>query len=150
MSSWDMRFLGLAQHIASWSKDPSTKCGAVIVDQYNRIISLGYNGFARGVEDSGVLLNARDEKLRRIIHAETNAILFAERSLLGCTLYTWPIMSCARCASLLIQVGVARHVAPRLDFQNPLHQRWADEFAASKDMLAQAGVELDLLAIGVG
>ena len=42
----------LAKHIGSWSKDPSTKVGAVIVDDKNRIVSVGYNGFPRGVEDS--------------------------------------------------------------------------------------------------
>ena len=44
-AKWDTRFLGLATHISAWSKDPSSQVGAVITDG-NRIISLGYNGFA--------------------------------------------------------------------------------------------------------
>ena len=49
---WDKRFLELAKLVGSWSKDPSTKVGAVIVDCNNRIISVGYNGFPKGVKDN--------------------------------------------------------------------------------------------------
>jgi dCMP deaminase len=42
---WDLRFLTLAKTVSTWSKDPSTKVGAVIVDKNRRVVSLGYNGF---------------------------------------------------------------------------------------------------------
>lgn len=47
MSKWDRRMLGLVNLIATWSKDPSTGVGDVIVDAKNRVVSLGYNGFPR-------------------------------------------------------------------------------------------------------
>ena len=50
---WDRRFLRLAREVASWSKDPSTKVGAVLVDPLdNTIVSLGYNGFPRRVKNA--------------------------------------------------------------------------------------------------
>ena len=75
---WDTRFLGLAAHISAWSKDPSSQVGAVISDG-NRIVSLGYNGFAAGVEDRRERLDDRDCKLNLTIHAEENAMIFAKR-----------------------------------------------------------------------
>lgn len=145
--SWDLRFLGLARYVASWSKDPSTKVGACIVDRFNRIISLGYNGFPRGVPDRKSLLFDRVEKHKRTIHAEMNAILFAEKSVLGDILYTWPFMPCARCASMIIQSGIARVVAPSLIEGSDLYKRWHDELVTSKEMFVEAGVELYLLDV---
>ena len=85
MNKWDARMLALVDLVASWSKDPSTQVGAAIVDSKNRVVSLGFNGLPRAVRDSDVL--ERDEKLRRTIHAEENALLFASRSVEGCTIY---------------------------------------------------------------
>ena len=79
-TKWDDRFLVLAKLIGSWSKDPSTQVGAVIVDNKNRIVSVGYNGFPRGVEDSEKRLCNRQEKYDIIVHAEVNAIAFANKS----------------------------------------------------------------------
>ena len=67
LRDWDTRFLDLAEHISKWSKDPSTKVGAVIVDSYRRIVSTGYNGFPQGVMDSYDRLTDRDTKYEIII-----------------------------------------------------------------------------------
>ena len=68
MTRWDLRFIEMASLVASWSKDPSTKVGAVITNDKNHVVSLGFNGFPRGVEDR---LNVnRETKLARTIHAE--------------------------------------------------------------------------------
>ncbi len=146
MRKWDTRFLGLAAYISAWSKDPSSQVGAVITDG-NRIISLGYNGFAAGVEDKPERLSDRGCKLNLTIHAEENAMIFAKRDLTGCTVYvTHP--PCPRCASKLIQEEVARivYVAPSEDFLS----RWADDLRLSSEMYHEAGVEVvqyDLLEI---
>ena len=96
MTDWDKRFLALAQYVSTWSKDPSTKTGAVIVSG-RRVVSLGYNGFPQGMPDLPVLYDDREEKYSRVVHCEINALLFAERTVRGCTLYTWPFLSCDRC-----------------------------------------------------
>ena len=137
---WHKWLLGLAKYISSASKDPSTKVGAVIVDEDRRVVSLGYNGLPRGVEDSEDRLHNRDLKYKLIVHAERNALLFARGSVKGCTLYTYPMMPCAVCASMVIQSGIKRVVAPVSD--NP---RWQEDFALSRQLFAEAGVEVLLL-----
>ncbi len=140
---WDTRFLGLAAHISAWSKDPSSQVGAVITDG-NRIVSLGYNGFAAGVVDAPERLTDRERKLNLTIHAEENAMIFAKRDLSGCTVFvTHP--PCPRCASKLIQEEVGRvvYIVPSDDFLS----RWADDLILSKEMYAEAGVEVTEYAL---
>lgn len=136
---WDIRFLELAKHVSEWSKDPSTKVGAVVVDDRRIVASLAYNGFPQGCDDSDHLYLERETKYSRIVHAECNALLFATRDLSGMTLYTWPFMPCDRCSGLIIQAGIKRVVAPSNN--NP---RWIDAFALSKQMFDEAGIRLDL------
>jgi dCMP deaminase len=140
MTDWNQRFLSLAEHIAQWSKDPSTQVGAVIVDPSRRIISTGYNGLPQGVDDTDNRLHTREIKYEMIVHGEINAILFAKQDLLGSTLYTWPFMPCSRCAGIVIQSGIKTVVAPLND-----SPRWKDSFQLSQTMFAEAGVRLILL-----
>lgn len=142
MSKWDRRMLSLVGLVASWSKDPSTKVGAAIVDKQNRIVSLGFNGFPRAVSDSTETLVDRDEKLRRTIHAEENAILFAGRPVMGCTIYvTHP--PCARCAAKIIQSGITRVISnpPSFEFRT----RWADDMHSALSMFAETHVSFEWL-----
>ena len=135
---WDFRFLDLAEFISSWSKDPSTKVGAVITDSNNRIISVGYNGFPQDIKDDE-RLNDRDIKYSMIVHGEMNAILFANRSLRDCILYTYPFMPCPRCASIIIQAGIKRVVS-----YNNMPNRWKNDFETSITLFSESGVELKL------
>ena len=137
---WNAWLLGLAKYISSASKDPSTKVGAVIVDEDRRIVSLGYNGLPRGVIDSEERLNNRDLKYKLIVHAERNALLFARGSVKDCILYTYPMMPCAVCASMVIQSGIKKVVAPKSE--NP---RWQADFELSQQLFAEAKVEVLLL-----
>lgn len=79
---WLQRLMALAVFISDWSKDPSTKVGAVI-SEGNRIVSVGYNGFPRGIVDDVNRLNDRQTRLKYTIHAELNAILQARESVRG-------------------------------------------------------------------
>ena len=78
---WELRYLEMAKLVSTWSKDPSTKVGAVIVDSDNTVISVGFNGLPRRIQDTDQRLNNRDIKLKMIIHAEINAIITAKRPL---------------------------------------------------------------------
>jgi dCMP deaminase len=140
VTNWSHRFLDLAEFLSNWSKDPSTKVGAVIVDDERRIVSTGYNGLARGVEDTWERLNNRELKYKIVVHAERNAIIFARQNLKGCTLFTWPFMPCAACAAMVIQAGIKEVVSLRND--NP---RWQDDFKLTEQMFKEAGVRLTLL-----
>lgn len=133
---WDKKLLNLAKFVASWSKDPSTKVGAVIVDDKNRIVSVGYNGFPIGIKDDDRLFN-REEKYKMVVHAEMNAILFAQRPLLDHVLYTYPFQPCARCAGVIIQAGIKKVITKISDIE-----RWKDEFTTAKNMFDEAGVKL--------
>jgi dCMP deaminase len=139
VDKWDARFLGLAEHIAGWSKDPSTGVGCVTVDQNNRVVSLGFNGLPRGVQDSEERLETRELKLQITIHAEINAILFAQQSLSGCTLYTWPLAPCAHCAAVIIQSGLARVVSTAPDLDTAM--RWKSSNQLARELFEEAGVE---------
>lgn len=140
---WDRRFLDMARLIASWSKDPSTQTGAVIVTPRGAGVSWGYNGLPMHVEDTSERLNNRDLKYKMIVHCERNAIIFAEKSLMGCILYTWPFMSCAVCAGMVIQSGIKTCVAPSFDGIAPdLLARWKPDFELTAQMFTEAGVGL--------
>jgi len=139
---WDDRFMEMAQLVSTWSKDPSTKCGSVIT-KGRKVISHGYNGFPKGVDDCPEIYADRERKYRRVIHAEQNAILHAGADLEGCTCYVFPIPPCSTCAALLIQVGVKRIVAPQPSEE--LVERWGEGFVEAACMYADAGIELILL-----
>lgn len=134
---WDLRFLELAKLIGSWSKDPSTQVGAVIVDENKRIISVGYNGFPQGVNDDE-RLNDRNTKYNIIVHGEINAILFANKSVRGCTLYTIPFEPCPRCAGLIIQSGIKRVVS----YKNT-NLRWEKDFKITRQLFKEAQISLE-------
>lgn len=137
---WHERFLRDAEEKASWSKDPSTRCGAVILDAKRRKVSEGYNGFARGVKDTYERLNNRELKYPLTIHAELNAILFAKQDLDGCTIYVTPLPPCAGCASIIIQSGIRRVVARAMTPE--IEERWGESVALSRVIFKEAGVEL--------
>lgn len=139
MANWDARFLELAQHIAQWSKDPSTKVGCVVVGPDREIRSTGFNGFPRGIEDRRERLHDREQKYPLVCHAEENAIMHAARigvALKGCTAFvTWP--PCTRCARSLIQAGI-REIAYPANLEIP--ERWREDFNISTEMLDEADV----------
>src|SRR5436305_279131 len=83
LDKWDLRYLEIARQVSCWSKDPSTKVGAVISDNQGRVVALGYNGFARNVEDAVDKLSDRAVKYEMVVHAEVNAVLIAGRSTAG-------------------------------------------------------------------
>src|SRR5689334_23352884 len=94
---WDQRLLALAQHIAAWSKDPSTKVGAVVAGSDKTAIALGYNGFPPRIVDDA-RLHDRDKKYSLIVHAEENALANARFDVRGGTLYSthFPCTNCAK------------------------------------------------------
>jgi dCMP deaminase len=140
---WDKRFIEMAEVVSGWSKDPSSKIGAVVVNSERRILATGYNGFPRGIDDSPDRLNDRDEKHPRIIHAEMNALmnaLYNGVSVKDCTIYVYGLPICPSCAKCVIQSGIRRIVMPkgRTDKGN-----WQEVWdTQSLPMFKEAGVEI--------
>lgn len=139
ISSWDRRFMRLADEISSWSKDPRKKIGCLIVDADRNPVATGFNGFPRGMCDDERL---QDQTLKRriIMHAEANAIITAGRPrCLGCTLYV-SMQPCCTCAGAIIQAGIAR-VVYRLRVSTSTH--WDESFALALEMFSETGVVCD-------
>jgi dCMP deaminase len=139
---WDRYFLGIAESVAKASKDPSTQTGAVIVDTKHRIVSTGYNGFPPGVADDSRLRD-RAKKYPRIVHGEVAAVVGAQRSLTGCTLYTWPLFGCTPCAAVMLAAGIRRAVAPEIP--EHLKERWESDLSRSIAMWLETGARVTLL-----
>jgi dCMP deaminase len=105
---WDNIFF---QEAALWSRkshDSQTKCGCVLVKD-RTVISSGYNGFIRGIDDD-LLPNTRPDKYPFMIHAEANAVYNSVR--IGrCTLDAWAYVTavpCLQCLQMLYQCGISK------------------------------------------
>ena len=109
--SWDEFFMGAAMLCAERSKDPNTQVGACIVNDENRILSVGYNGFPAGCDDDVFPWDRSandpyDTKYLYVCHAELNAILNCRgRSLAGSRIYV-ALFPCNECAKAIIQSGI--------------------------------------------
>ena len=146
LDKWDHRFLALAKHISNWSKDPSTQVGAVITHtRSKRVVSMGFNGFPAGVEDTRERLDDRGTKYEMVVHAEQNALMFAGDRAEGCTLYVHPLPPCARCAVMIIQAGIKRVICDQPDFD---HERWGEQAKTADAMFREAGLEVDYRQVG--
>ena len=108
--SWEEYFMGLAILSAERSKDPSTQVGACIVDENNKIISVGYNGAPIGYDDDKDMTWERDgdfldTKYAYVCHSELNAILNSKVKVDGCKLFV-TLFPCNECAKVIIQSGI--------------------------------------------
>ena len=137
---WHGRFLELSQVIAGWSKDPSRGVGCVIVSPDKQIVSTGFNGLPRGVEDRPDRLE-RPVKYDLVVHAEMNAIIQCARngiSPIGCLLYS-SFFPCVNCAIAIVQSGI-RHVITYEPEATDEH--WANSITKSRNVFTEAGVDL--------
>lgn len=133
---WARRFLDLADHVAQWSKDPSTKVGAVIARQ-NEIISVGYNGFPRHIRDIPELYENREAKLLRVIHAEVNAIKYAKGNTINTDIYI-SIPPCQECAKHIIVNDIDSVWCWQPD--ESVMKRYKESFENSRQLFDEAGV----------
>jgi dCMP deaminase len=140
------KFISIANTMAAMSKDPSTKVGAVAIDDNGNIISVGYNGFPRGVLDLESRYADKATKYKLISHAEQNLVAqaaYAGHSLKGSTVILSGLYPCSSCAKSLIQAGVKSILAPNMSPES----RWADEAKWAKLMFDEAGVEVQEYAV---
>lgn len=134
---WDECFMEIAKTMSKRSKDPNTKTGAVIVDEHNKMIGSGYNGFPRGIR-AGVLPWKREgtfleTKYAYVVHAEENAIYTASRITEGCRIYT-TLFPCNECAKAIIQSGIKEVIYAEDKYKG------TDSVKASKRMFGLSGV----------
>lgn len=135
---WDEYFYALTEAVASGSKDPDRKVGAMLVPPGRRQVSLGYNGFPPEMPDLPSRLADREFKRKHMRHAEHNCLRQTPFPATGCTLYVTRF-PCLDCAFEIRDAGVAKVVAPRPDLQHP---RWGKSWAMSLAVLRLRGVKL--------
>ena len=146
LDNWDYRFLALARHIATWSKDPSRKLGAVAIGQNRQILATGYNGFPRGIDDDKERYNVREIKYKYVVHAEMNCIYNATEngvSLQDATVYVHGLPVCSECAKGLIQVGVERVVA----FSKGTPKQWTESNILTTQLFEESGIQYDFAEV---
>lgn len=139
--SWDEFFMSMAILASKRSKDPSSQVGAVIVDDDHKVVSIGYNGMPRSIDDKDLSWNKNeglDNKYLYVCHAEFNAILNVRNgsSVSGCTVYV-TLFPCNECTKAMIQTGIKKIIY--------LDDKYADhiETKASKKMLDLAGIKYE-------
>lgn len=145
-TKWNHRYLEMAKLVGSWSKDPSSKIGAVAVGEDGQILSTGYNGFPRRLSDRSERLENREVKYQYIVHAEMNVIYNASLngiSLKGSTIYIDGLPCCSDCAKGLIQAGIDRVVVRLSDIQKS--DRWKESWRLSHSMFSEAGVKVEIM-----
>ncbi len=138
--SWDEYFMGIASFSALRSKDPYTKVGACIVDNDNKVVSIGYNGMPTGLDEEKLSWNRGvdlDSKYLYVCHAEFNAILNARdgSALKGCRLYV-TLFPCNECAKACIQVGIKEVVFLDNKYENTI------SIQSSRKLLQLAGIKI--------
>ena len=141
-AKWDKRYLGLAEEIASWSKDPSTQIGAVAIGAKGQVLSQGYNGFPRGINDTYQRLNLREVKYQYVVHAEMNCIYNATYngvSLQGATIYIHGLPVCHECAKGLIQAGIKRVVYQA----DEIPEKWEESNQLTIELFSEANVDYE-------
>jgi len=140
---WDRHFLEIAKLCSKMSKDPSTKVGAAIKGIDKRVISTGYNGFPPEVTDHISKLEHRPTKYSLVIHAEENALRFAEnKDLTGCTIYT-TLFPCDNCYKLIRARGIRRIVTEQPSEEH--NHRWGEKFEVVKKMAKEDGMTIDFV-----
>jgi len=141
--TWNIRWMDMCKLISTWSKDRSRQTGAVIVDERNVLVSIGWNGFPRNINDYLHERHERPAKYKWTEHAERNAIYNAAANghpTKNCTMYL-PWYPCADCARAIIQSGITKIVCVEPDWNDHI---WAENFKVVKEMLDESEIEVIL------
>jgi|TARA_R110000822_G_scaffold40392_6_gene109996 dCMP deaminase len=142
---WHVRFLRLAKEVSTWSIDPSTKVGCILVKN-KRVISTGYNGFPKNISDNFDRLLDREKKYEITVHAEVNAVTTAALhgvSTEGSIAYV-SFSPCSRCAAVLINAGISEVYVTGGSI---IPDRWLSNFITASTLLAEAGVGYEVIDI---
>lgn len=138
----------MAKFVSKWSKDHA-QVGAVVFSKRGGDISIGYNGFPFGVEDSVERLMNAKVKLELVVHAEQNALIAAGSRAQGSTIYVWGKPICARCAGSIIQAGVKRVVALNPESVDK-KSKWRKTGIYAQQMFEEAEIDVDFFELRNG
>jgi dCMP deaminase len=145
LDKWDQRFLKLAEEVASWSKDPSRKIGAVAIGAKGQVLAQGFNGFPRGIDDSEERYNDRERKYELVVHAEMNVIYnatYSGVSLDGATLYVTGLPVCSECAKGIVQVGIKRVIMREME----IPESWLSSWHKTREIFHEAKILFEFIS----
>ena len=141
-TKWAGRLLKMAKEVASWSKDDSTKVGAVITTLDGSPIAWGFNGMPMGIDDTKPERHVRPYKYKWMCHAERNAMDLSSRSdLTDCVMFV-TFSPCTNCAQSIIQRGIKTVVIDANHTADKSPERWQEDMFVALEMLKEAGVSL--------
>lgn len=144
MSKWDDHFIELAALVSTWSKDPSTQVGAVAASSEHQVLSIGFNGLPRGIEDTTDRLENRVVKYQNMVHAEANCIYNAATNgvkLKDATMYVYGLPVCCECAKALIQSGISRVVWSSTR-QGKIPSKWRESYIHTTELFDECGITI--------
>ena len=134
--TWNARFMDHARSWAMCSADPTTKVGAVVVNDHAQIVGHGYNHFPRPLIERPEVLADREAKYKRVVHAEVAALWMAGERARGGILYS-TLYVCPTCVPLIILAGVQAVVTPPIP-----EQREAEGWGEGAAILGEAGIHV--------
>ncbi len=139
---WTGRLLKMAKEVASWSKDDSTKVGAVITTLDGSPVSWGFNGMAKGIDDSVPGRMVRPVKYKWMCHAERNAMDLSPRGdLTDCVIFV-TFLPCTNCAQSIIQRKIKTVVIDANCTIDTAPAHWKEDMSIALEMFAEAGVSV--------
>ena len=138
---WAARMLTLAKEVASWSKDESTKVGAVITTKEGAPVSWGFNGMPMGVDDTVPERHERPLKYKWFCHAERNALDLAPRDVSDCVMFV-TFSPCSGCAQSIIQRGIKTVVIDANFTADKSPERWQEDMFVALEMMKEAQIDI--------
>lgn len=138
---WAARMLTLAKEVASWSKDESTKVGAVITTKDGAPVSWGFNGMPMGVDDTVPERHERPLKYKWFCHAERNALDLAPRDVSDCVMFV-TFSPCSGCAQSIIQRGIKTVVIDANFTADKSPERWQEDMFVALEMMKEAQIDI--------
>lgn len=148
-NNWHETFMEIAKAASKRSKDPRTQIGCAIIEPYTkRLVSIGYNGFPRGFQDTPKRWE-RQEKKKYVIHAEANAILNAFEDIRGYHLYLYSGKSyypCWECAKIIAQSGISKVIIDAFKNISDINEHIQTyKIKITKEIFNECGIEVELL-----
>lgn len=140
------------QHAWIFSRDPSTKNGAVIFPKFpHSYFAAGVNAFPDGVAQHPDRYADRDLKMKYTVHAEVNAVATAAKCRVptgGAWMYC-PWAACPACAGAIIQSGIAGLTVHRQAHERT-PARWKIDIDIAIGMFRERGIVYEEFDGGIG
>ncbi len=103
--TWEAYALALAVVASSRSEDPYIQVGAVVLRHDKSIAGIGYNGPPAGID---IDWSDRDERRKRIVHAEVNALRYVKPN--EGWLVATTLLPCRSCLQMISSYGIKKVV----------------------------------------